>query len=173
MIIAVVELNPTMASSSALLSTLSFGANPNALRLTPFLALGSALIVSGALLRLYCYSALGKHFTFETGIAKNHTLVKTGPYRFVRHPSYTGAVLAYLGLLCYYGAPGSWFRQCLFQGTEAGRAFGISYALMMALVVAGLLSRVPKEDDGLKREFGAEWVQWEREVPYALIPGIY
>ena len=95
------------------------------------------------------------------------------PYSFVRHPSYTGAVLAYLGILCYYGAPGSWFMECLFKGTDVGRAFGILYVLVMTLVVAGLLSRVSKEDEGLKREFGEEWVKWAGKVPYALIPGMY
>jgi protein-S-isoprenylcysteine O-methyltransferase Ste14 len=37
----------------------------------------------------------------EAAIAANHRLVDTGPYRIVRHPSYTGALMAFLGLaLC-------------------------------------------------------------------------
>ncbi|KAJ7499860.1 hypothetical protein FB451DRAFT_1430403 [Mycena latifolia] len=167
------ELNSSLPVSQEILSTLSFGADLSAVRVTPFLALGSSLVASGALLRLYCYSALGKHFTFETGISKNHTLVKSGPYSLVRHPSYTGAVLAYLGLLCYYGSPGSWFRECVFNGTTAGKVFGVSYALVMSLVVTGLLSRISKEDDGLKKEFGQEWADWAAAVPYVLIPGVY
>ncbi|KAJ7930347.1 hypothetical protein B0H13DRAFT_1858754 [Mycena leptocephala] len=51
------------------------------------------------------HSALSKHFTFETGIAEGHKLVKVGPYSVVRLPAYTGTFLAYLGLLCYYGSP--------------------------------------------------------------------
>ncbi|KAJ7431335.1 hypothetical protein B0H11DRAFT_2332330, partial [Mycena galericulata] len=100
-------------------------------------------------------------------------LVKIGPYSAVRHPSYTGAVIVYVGLLCYYGSPGSWFMECVFKGKTLGKAFGISYALMMSLVVSGLLTRIRKEDDSLKREFGKEWDIWAAQVPYALIPGVY
>ncbi|KAJ6579622.1 hypothetical protein DFH09DRAFT_332012 [Mycena vulgaris] len=171
--IVAAELSSPTPVSRRILSTLSFGANLDSVRVTPFLALGSVLVASGALLRIYCYSALGKHFTFETGISKNHTLVKTGPYGFVRHPSYTGAFLAYLGLLSYYGSPGSWFMECVFERTTAGKVFGISYALMMSLVVTGLLSRISKEDDGLRKEFGKEWDIWAAAVPYVLIPRIY
>jgi protein-S-isoprenylcysteine O-methyltransferase Ste14 len=167
------ELSSSSLLSENIISALSFGGAANSVRITPVLALGSALVVSGALLRIHCYSALGKHFTFETAISKNHTLVKTGPYSHVRHPSYTGAVLAYLGLLCYYGSPGSWFMECVFRGSILGKVFGISYALMMSLVVTGLLSRITKEDEGLKREFGPDWVEYAARVPYVLIPGVY
>ncbi|KAF7324441.1 3-hydroxybenzoate 6-hydroxylase 1 [Mycena venus] len=159
------ELNTSSPLSERVVSALSFGGSPDAVRITPFLTLGTALVVSGALLRLFCYNTLGKHFTFETAISKNHTLVKTGPYSLVRHPSYTGAVLAYLGLLCYYGSPGSWFMECVFRGTTLGKMFGISYALMMSLIVTGLLSRIEKEDQGLRREFGQDWVDYAAKVP--------
>jgi protein-S-isoprenylcysteine O-methyltransferase Ste14 len=44
---------------------------------------------------------LGRFFTVNVAIAANHRLIDTGPYRFVRHPSYTGALMAFLGLaLC-------------------------------------------------------------------------
>ncbi|KAJ7476860.1 hypothetical protein B0H11DRAFT_2030972 [Mycena galericulata] len=168
------ESAPSSSSlSEKILPALLFGANLDSLRITPSLVVGSTLVVSGALLRLYCYRALGKHFTFETGISKNHTLVKTGPYGSVRHPSYTGAVLAYLGLLCYYGSPGAWFMECFYKGTAAGKVFGVSYVLMMTLIVTGLLSRITREDEGLKNEFGKEWDAWAAQVPYVLIPGVY
>ncbi|KAJ7920435.1 hypothetical protein B0H13DRAFT_1562288, partial [Mycena leptocephala] len=66
------------------------------LRVTPLLALGSGLIASGTLLRLSCYRALGKHFTFEMGIAWDHMLVTNGPYCIVRHPAYTRGCLVLL-----------------------------------------------------------------------------
>ncbi|KAJ7468875.1 hypothetical protein B0H11DRAFT_2159423 [Mycena galericulata] len=171
--IIVGESSPYSTVSRRISSILLFGTNVETIRVTPLLAVGSALIVSGAILRFLCYRALGKYFTFEMGIARDHQLVTTGPYSVVRHPAYTGAVAAYLGLLCYYGSPGSWFVECVFKRTVGGRIFGVSYALIMSLVVTGLLSRMSREDDGLREEFGQQWDEWAAAVPYTLIPGIY
>jgi protein-S-isoprenylcysteine O-methyltransferase Ste14 len=41
---------------------------------------------------------LGRFFTVNVAIAKDHRVVSDGPYRFVRHPSYTGALVAFIGL---------------------------------------------------------------------------
>ncbi|KAJ6615458.1 hypothetical protein B0H10DRAFT_2220307 [Mycena sp. CBHHK59/15] len=177
--VAVVEIVtiPTQLGSppwsQRILTALAFGGEIGAVRLTPFPALGSILIVGGAVLRLQCYRALGKHFTFETGISKNHTLVKTGPYKWARHPSYAGAVMVYAGLILYYGSPGTWAMECVFKGSVVGMVFCVLYALMMSLVVLGLLCRMSKEDEGLRQEFGHEWVAWATEVPYALVPGVF
>ncbi|KAJ7701749.1 hypothetical protein B0H17DRAFT_924174 [Mycena rosella] len=140
---------------------------------TPTVALGSLLCVSGGILRALCYNALGRHFTFEIGIFKNHQLVTTGPYSVVRHPGYTGAFLAYFGLMLYYASPGSWVMECVIKGSAAGRAFGVLYALLMFLVVTGLTWRIPKEDEGLRKQFGEEWENYASKVPYALMPGVF
>ncbi|KAJ7788276.1 hypothetical protein B0H14DRAFT_2398565, partial [Mycena olivaceomarginata] len=58
--------------------------------------------LTGATLRLECYKTLGRHFTFEAVISEDHQLVKDGPHKYIRHLSYTGAVLAYIGLMIYY-----------------------------------------------------------------------
>ncbi|MSU69531.1 MAG: isoprenylcysteine carboxylmethyltransferase family protein [Opitutaceae bacterium] len=43
----------------------------------------------------------GRFFTVNVAIASDHQLVESGPYRYLRHPTYTGALLAFLGLgLC-------------------------------------------------------------------------
>jgi protein-S-isoprenylcysteine O-methyltransferase len=63
--------------------------------------LGLALFVAGLIIRWYSIIHLGRFFTVNVAIAANHRLIDTGPYRFVRHPSYTGALMAFLGLgLC-------------------------------------------------------------------------
>ncbi|KAF8173889.1 hypothetical protein K438DRAFT_1908967 [Mycena galopus ATCC 62051] len=164
---------PQSIRSQLLISALTLGGDLPSVRLTTPLVLGSGLVVSGALLRLLCYQALGRHFTFETGITRNHRLITTGPYGLIRHPSYTGALLAYIGLLLYYGSRGSWFRECAFKGSILGSIFCAGYVFATSLVVAGLLSRIPKEEEGLKREFGVEWDAWAARVPYLLVPCLY
>ena len=58
---------------------------------------GLALVVVGSLLRRYCWRALGKFFTGNVTIQQDQTVIQTGPYRWVRHPSYTGGVLMHAG----------------------------------------------------------------------------
>ncbi|KAJ7661455.1 hypothetical protein DFH06DRAFT_1325745 [Mycena polygramma] len=172
-IILVARFGPPSILSELLISALVLGGEPPVVHITPSLAFGCTLVVSGALLRLQCYRVLGKHFTFETGILHKHELITTGPYQYIRHPGYSGAILVYVGLLLYYGSPGSWFIECLFKGTAAGSLVCASYIFAMTLVVFGLVSRIPKEDEGLQREFGTEWAAWGARVPYVLIPDIY
>jgi protein-S-isoprenylcysteine O-methyltransferase Ste14 len=59
--------------------------------------LGIALMSAGIALREYSISVLGKYFTFDVAVGSGHALVERGPYRYVRHPSYTGALLTLLG----------------------------------------------------------------------------
>ena len=58
---------------------------------------GVAFFVVGVVLRWYSIIHLGRFFTVDVAIAADHQLIDTGPYRFVRHPSYTGALLAFIG----------------------------------------------------------------------------
>lgn len=64
--------------------------------LGPFL-LGWCLVSIGGILRVSCFNALGKHFTYELSLIKGHQLVTTGPYNVVRHPSYLAQWFICLG----------------------------------------------------------------------------
>jgi protein-S-isoprenylcysteine O-methyltransferase Ste14 len=55
------------------------------------------LFVAGLILRWWAIVTLGRFFTVDVTIEKNHELVERGPFRWVRHPSYTGVLLAFLG----------------------------------------------------------------------------
>ena len=80
------------ARSSFLLLSFALGAATS---------LGIALFAAGLALRWYAIVHLGRFFTVNVSIAADHRLIDTGPYRIVRHPSYTGALMAFLGLgLC-------------------------------------------------------------------------
>ena len=57
------------------------------------LEIGGCLFVLGLALRWYSIFRLGRLFTMNVAIAEDHPLVDFGPYRFIRHPSYTGSLL--------------------------------------------------------------------------------
>src|SRR5204862_2727592 len=56
------------------------------------------LFATGLLLRWWAIVTLGRFFTVDVTIEKDHELVERGPFRMVRHPSYTGVLLAFVGL---------------------------------------------------------------------------
>lgn len=60
--------------------------------------LGLAVLVGGSLLRRHCFRVLGKFFTGAVTIQSDHRVVDAGAYRFVRHPSYTAAMLMVIGV---------------------------------------------------------------------------
>jgi protein-S-isoprenylcysteine O-methyltransferase len=61
------------------------------------LDIGYIAFVLGTLLRWYSIIYLGRFFTTNVAIASDHRVIDTGPYRYIRHPSYAGAMLALLG----------------------------------------------------------------------------
>jgi protein-S-isoprenylcysteine O-methyltransferase Ste14 len=58
---------------------------------------GICLMLAGTAFRWYSASVLGKYFTFDVAVHGGQTLIEAGPYRYIRHPSYTGALLSLLG----------------------------------------------------------------------------
>ena len=62
--------------------------------------LGIAIVIAGLALRWYSIIYLGRFFTVNVEIATDHQLIDSGPYRRLRHPSYTGALMAFWGWRC-------------------------------------------------------------------------
>lgn len=60
--------------------------------------LGVTLVVIGVAFRWYSICVLGKYFCVHLGIQTDQTVMKDGPYRWIRHPSYTGSLITMLGL---------------------------------------------------------------------------
>lgn len=60
---------------------------------------GLVLMVSGMALRWYSIWILGSSFTCVVATRPGQEVVQSGPYRWVRHPSYTGSLLTILGVL--------------------------------------------------------------------------
>ena len=60
-------------------------------------AIGIGLMLAGITLRWYSIRILGRFFTVVVAVQERHTIVETGPYRLLRHPSYSGSLLTILG----------------------------------------------------------------------------
>ena len=63
----------------------------------PLRWVGLALVVLGISFALWAIATLGRHYDLELEIHRDHELVRNGPYRFVRHPIYTGLGLHFVG----------------------------------------------------------------------------
>jgi len=59
--------------------------------------IGIALILGGVAFRWYAIHVLRKYFSVQLGVQPGQTLMKAGPYRWIRHPSYTGSLITMLG----------------------------------------------------------------------------
>ena len=115
--------------------------------------LGIVAFAAGLAIRWYSIVHLGRFFTVNVAIAAGHRLIDTGPYRFVRHPSYTGALMAFLGLAL-----------CL--------ANWASLAVMLVPVFLVFLRRMHVEEDALLQAFGNQYRDYMRRTK-RLIPAVY
>jgi protein-S-isoprenylcysteine O-methyltransferase Ste14 len=66
--------------------------------------IGAVLLVGGISIRVWAIQTLGKHFTATVTLTNDHQLVKSGPYQWVRHPSYLGAFMAIVGAPLFLNA---------------------------------------------------------------------
>lgn len=92
---------------------------------------------------------LGRNWSSRPGIKVDHTLIRTGPYRFVRNPIYTGILFGYAGTAIVIG--------------ELWAFFIILYLL------AVFLMKIHGEEKFLLEEFGEAYIQYRKEVK-GLIP---
>ncbi|MEO9176771.1 MAG: isoprenylcysteine carboxylmethyltransferase family protein, partial [Gaiellales bacterium] len=103
------------------------------------LGLGVAVVLVGVALRAWAIVSLGRYFRREVTIEPGQRLVRRGPYRLLRHPSYTGILLSIGGL-----------------GLAAGSWVGAAVAVLITF--AGMLPRIRVEERALAEAFGAEYV---------------
>ena len=62
----------------------------------PLFVVGVLLMILGSLLRRYCWRALGESFTGDVSVRPDQPIISSGPYRLVRHPSYTAGMVMYI-----------------------------------------------------------------------------
>ena len=70
------------------------------------MAVGSVLCVVGVGLAIWARTILGRNWSGRPATKEGHELITDGPYRLVRHPIYTGMLLAMLGTFFIAGLPG-------------------------------------------------------------------
>jgi len=114
--------------------------------------LGVALFAAGGALRLWPVFVLGRRFNGLVAIQPGHTLVTSGVYSVIRHPSYLGLLVSSLG----------W-------GLAFRSGVGV---LLAALMIPPLVARIRAEERLLSHEFGAEYEAYRARTS-RLIPGLY
>ncbi|PFH49778.1 hypothetical protein AMATHDRAFT_146926 [Amanita thiersii Skay4041] len=161
--------------SPQILSSLVFTNHdsPNSIRCTPLYLIGTSLVMLGGYIRYRCYKEMGKMFTFEMCIRRDHELVTSGPYSIVRHPAYTGTLCTCVGMLTWQLSPGSWVRECGALSSVLGQIAFWTYLTLVSTICSGLMLRMSKEEEALKSKFGKAWEEWAERVRYKLVPGLY
>ena len=118
--------------------------------------LGAAVLALGAALLIWGLHHLDRQLTISISTKENHALVTTGPYRWVRHPLYTGGMIESVGVvllvsnwLVAVSAAAFWALIAYRTPLEEQKlidAFGEDYRLYMRQVGRFLPSRSPKSD---------------------------
>ena len=117
-----------------------------------FAPLGVVLLVLGLGFSIWARIHLGANWSATVTLKKDHELIRSGPYRWVRHPIYTGILLGLLGTVI---ALGEW------RGL-----------LALACMTLGFIRKIYIEERWLGKAFGPGYDVYKKEVS-ALIPGIY
>lgn len=114
--------------------------------------LGIVLMLAGIAFRWWAIHVLARYFTVDVSIRPDHELVRHGPYRWLRHPSYTGSLMTFIG-----------FALCLDNW--------LSLAAMLPVMLA-FLWRIHVEERVLSAAFGDRYAAYARETR-RLIPYIW
>jgi protein-S-isoprenylcysteine O-methyltransferase Ste14 len=110
---------------------------------------GAVVCVFGLLVTMWSRRTLGGNWSSEVAFKQNHELVKTGPYRFARHPIYTGLLLMCLGTAVHAGNLHSW--------------------LGLPLLGAGFWIKLKQEEAIILQHFPGEYSAYQKQVK-ALVP---
>jgi protein-S-isoprenylcysteine O-methyltransferase Ste14 len=113
--------------------------------------LGLIMLAVGIAFAVWARNYLGRNWSGTVTVKQDHELIRTGPYRLVRHPIYSGLLLAILGTAIAFGE----WRGLL--------AFG--------LLTGSLLLKLQIEERFMSESFPNEYARYRAEVP-ALIPFI-
>lgn len=114
---------------------------------------GLSLLVAGVAIRWTAIHTLGKYFTSTVVIRDDHRLIRGGLYKHLRHPAYTGALVAHFGL-----------------GLSFSNWFSLALSFVPYLLAAAY--RIHVEEQALTAAFGEEYLDYSRNTK-RLIPKLY
>jgi protein-S-isoprenylcysteine O-methyltransferase len=115
--------------------------------------LGIFLMFLGILVRQWAIAVLGRFFSLTVRVAEDHRVVEKGPYRVVRHPSYTGVLIMFIGLGL---AVQSWGALLVLLGV-----FSLSFGYRMRVEENALLSE-------LGEDYASYMKRTKRLIPYLI-----
>jgi protein-S-isoprenylcysteine O-methyltransferase Ste14 len=113
---------------------------------------GVSLCGLGIGFAIWARNILGKNWSGKVMIQKEHSLIKEGPYGLVRHPQYTGLLLALFG-----------------TALVLGQIFGFVWTLFLMI---GIIAKSKKEEKILAGKFPNEYQEYKQKVKM-IIPFIY
>ena len=119
---------------------------------SPIMAAGLAVEAMGLWLAIAARRHLGSNWSGEISIKVDHRLIRSGPYKRLRHPIYTGLLTMYAGTAVVTGT---------------GLAIG-----GLAMAAVAYWRKIRLEEANLNVAFGAEYEAYRRET-WALVPGLF
>ncbi|MDB6058032.1 MAG: Protein-S-isoprenylcysteine O-methyltransferase Ste14 [Verrucomicrobiales bacterium] len=109
------------------------------------------LFAFGIALRWYSIFYLGRYFTVNVAIQPGHRVIDSGPYRFIRHPSYTGSLISVIGFALSFH---NW----------------ASFIIIVVSAVSAMLWRIQVEETALREalhpQYGDYMLRTRRLVPF-------
>ena len=115
-------------------------------------ALGVVLLAPGLAFTVWARVYLGRNWSGMVTLKQGHELIRSGPYAYVRHPIYTGLLIALLGSALQYGLV---------------RSF-----LAVLTCAVGLYLKVAAEEEFMVQRFGEAYLRYRRNVN-ALVPFLF
>jgi protein-S-isoprenylcysteine O-methyltransferase Ste14 len=115
-------------------------------------AVGAALTAAGLAFALWARIFIGRNWSSAVSVKVGHELIRGGPYRFVRHPIYTGLLLAMLG-----------------TGIVRAKVFAVIAFLSL---VAGFCIKLRIEERFMRRTFGQQYEDYSKTTG-ALVPRLW
>jgi protein-S-isoprenylcysteine O-methyltransferase Ste14 len=119
----------------------------------PIFVLGLVLMIAGIAIRQWAVAVLGQFFTVDVRVHPGQSVVERGPYRWVRHPAYTGVIMTFVGIGL---ALGNW----------------AALAVLTVVPIAGLLVRIHVEERALIDGLGEPYRRFAASRPH-LFPGLW